>query len=391
MSQNSKIEGYLNKIIKDFKVSEYSTYLYLYEDVDNESMKIIFSYYHNSFNNLFNLLNEKKGQVGDSGYLRAEDSRYFISVMDEFDTIYNNLQNSEFSFEIINREYLSAKNDAREFVQQYGGSHIPSSFNKIKIEETAPIFALINSHKVIIQSEYPKLKYIGEGSYANVYKYVDCNLNCPIVLKRAKKDLDEKETTRFKNEFDTLKNLKSPYIVEVYAYNDDKVEYTMEYLDYTIDEFIKKYNDKMDIAFRKNLSLQLCRALKYIHSKNLLHRDISLKNIFLKKYDDCFILKLADFGLVKLPNSNLTTINTEFKGSLNDPDLKKIGFNEYEIRHETYALTYAIHYILTGKTTSKSSNQAIEDFLTKGTNSDITERFKNVDEVENYIKTNIKG
>lgn len=44
-------------------------------------------------------------------------------------------------------------------------------------------------------------------------------------LKRAKKDLTGKELSRFKLEFDMMKNLKSPYIVEVFKYDEKKNGY----------------------------------------------------------------------------------------------------------------------------------------------------------------------
>ena len=74
------------------------------------------------------------------------------------------------------------------------------------------------------------LKLIGSGSYANVYKYKDTFYNRPFILKRAKKELTDKEVARFKREFDVMNDLSSPYILEVYCYNPDKNEYIMELL-----------------------------------------------------------------------------------------------------------------------------------------------------------------
>ncbi len=44
-------------------------------------------------------------------------------------------------------------------------------------------------------------------------------------LMRAQKDLTGKELSRFKLEFDMMKNLKSPYIVEVFKYDEKKNGY----------------------------------------------------------------------------------------------------------------------------------------------------------------------
>ena len=72
-----------------------------------------------------------------------------------------------------------------------------------------------------------------------------------MVLKRAKKNLDDKELARFKQEFEVLKKLHSPYIVEVYAYNDKSHEYTMERMDKNIYDYIRRNNTKLTLASRK--------------------------------------------------------------------------------------------------------------------------------------------
>ena len=95
------------------------------------------------------------------------------------------------------------------------------------------------------------------------------------------------------------------------------------------------------------------------------------------------MVKISDFGLVKIPESNLTSENTEFKGSLNDPELKFQGFSNYNLSHEIYALTQLIGYIITGKTNfDKISSPIVRSFIKKGTNPDKTQRFQSLDELK---------
>ena len=221
---------------------------------------------------------------------------------------------------------------------------------------------------------------MGEGSYALVYYYRDEFYNKKIALKRAKKDLSKKE-------FEELKLLNSPYIVEVYSYNDFNKEYTMECMDSNLYNFIQKNNDKLTIEERKGYVFQIIKGFKYIHSKSRLHRDINPKNILIKIYDDVNVVKISDFGLVKQEESQLTTINTEFKGWFNDPNLRIIGFDNYDMCHEIYALTMTIYFIMTGKTnTTKINNNSLKEFISIGMNSDIEKRYKDVAELHNAFK-----
>ena len=263
--------------------------------------------------------------------------------------------------------------------------------NKIKgVDFSKKIKAIIdkyNERSNTVKIEHPNnnsinnLIPLGEGSYALTYKYYDDFYNRDFVVKRAKKNLSEKELKRFKQEFEIMKSLNSPYIVDVYSYNDDNNSYIMEYMDFTLDKFIRLNNDKISSGVRKSIILQLLKACKYLHEKGYLHRDLSPSNVLIKTYDDVLVVKIADFGLAKNPTNELTTVNTEFKGYFNDPNLKLEGFNNYAMPHEIYALTMLIYFISTGKTnTSQIDNVKLKRFVQKGLG-DKANRYKSVDEL----------
>lgn len=185
-----------------------------------------------------------------------------------------------------------------------------------------------------------------------------------------------------------MKNFYSPYILEVYNYDETKNEYIAEYMDDTLYDYIRSNNNTLGINERKNISLQILNAFEHIHSKGRLHRDISPKNILVKKYDKIIVAKISDFGLVKVPDSSLTTINTEFKGSFNDPALRSEGFETYNMEHEIYALTRVICYVMTGKKNIESIKKTpYEKFLREGTNIYKNLRYKSVDEMRDTIRS----
>ena len=45
------------------------------------------------------------------------------------------------------------------------------------------------------------------------------------------------------------------------------------------------------------IAIQILRALKYMHSKNVIHSDIKLENILLAEPNSVDSLRLIDFGL----------------------------------------------------------------------------------------------
>jgi len=162
-------------------------------------------------------------------------------------------------------------------------------------------------------------------------------------------------------------------------------------MDETIFEYIGHYigpnKKKLSLQKRKGIIAQICKGLEYIHSKGLLHRDISLTNIFIKHYDDVDVIKIGDFGLVKLPDSNLTSQQSELKGSLNDPDLINVGFSNYEMCHEIFALTRLCTFVLTGMATVQIlKDGAIKEFWSKGTSPTRAERFKSIAEIMSVVQ-----
>lgn len=362
-------------------ISEINKFLPYYKNIINDNLAYLFAYFHFKFNNLFEFLNYKMDVRGR--HYNADESRELISIINDEKNLYNELKNSIYSF-YIEEKYLKLINLCEPFLSQSGGSSIPEDFNKIVTIKSRPIFYLNST--VNIKNLQINLKLIGEGSYAKVSKYKDEFYNKYFAIKKANKDLNEKELERFKLEFEIMKKANSPYILEVYNYNKDDNSYIMEYANITLFKYIEQNNTKLNVSQRIGIVNQIFRAFDYIHENIGLHRDISTTNILLKKYDnEILVVKISDFGLVKLKNSTLTSDNTDFKGSLNDPKLNIIGgFKNYSIEHETYALTRLIYFIISGKTIidNKFRNKDFESFIQNGISDDLARRYKNIQEMK---------
>lgn len=386
MNIENYIESQYRELLSCSQINaEYSD---LYKSFRNQKLREILMTLHHDLVGLFRTMNERLPTGEHEAHFWAEPSRDLIKRIEIIFSLVSSLKETPLAFQ-IDPYYLDLLTRCRDFLSSSGGSSLPPNMAKVELYYTLPIFLPLSSitisHK---QQDFTfDLKLIGSGSYANVYKYKDTFYNRPFILKRAKKELTDKEVARFKREFDVMNDLSSPYILEVYCYNPDKNEYIMEYMDYTLDGYIAAHNATLTIVQRKGIAQQILRAFDYLHSKGHLHRDISPKNILIKEYDDTLVVKLSDFGLVKIPDSTLTTVNTEFKGYFNDPALVVEGFNTYGIVHETYALTRVIYFVMTGKTnTEKITNQNLRAFVEKGLNPDKIKRFQNIRDMISAFK-----
>lgn len=386
---NAKIENLLEAKLREIEYCDdpgTQKYQDLYKDIANDRLRYLFSWLHAAYINSFSLLNKRLPTRTEPAHFWAASSRELLSVIRTTLSLQESLADSELAFNIDNY-YDGLIKKCLEFLSESCGSTIPIGVERVELYYLMPIFHLadtikLNRGKISIVA----LKPIGEGSYAKVFRYTDEVYRKDFALKRANSDLDDKGFQRFKREFDEMKRLHSPYVVEVYVYDEQRREYTMELLDCTLENYMNRYNAEMTLAERKSLVLQLIRAYRYLYSKNVLHRDVSPRNVLLKQYDDVTIVKLSDFGLVKIVDSVLTSENTEVRGSLNDPALKIEGFGNYTLHHELYAITLLIAYVLTGKSNvAKITDSDIRSFITKGTDPDKTKRFQTFEELRDAI------
>jgi len=59
----------------------------------------------------------------------------------------------------------------------------------------------------------------------------------------------------------------------------------MEHCDYTLKKYIEKNNPSLTPNKRKKIILQFLFGLYYLHTKKILHRDISYNNVLIKEYE----------------------------------------------------------------------------------------------------------
>ena len=162
--------------------------------------------------------------------------------------------------------------------------------------------------------KYVKQKRIGEGSFGTAYLVRSKGTGAHYVMKRINfSRMTEKEKDEAMREVEVLAKMQHPYIVAYKeSFQHDKNLYiVMDYCEggdlYTV---IREHAQK-GRYFSEDLILnwfvQICLALKHVHDRKILHRDIKSQNIFLTKGNN---VKLGDFGIAKILKNTVDLAKT---------------------------------------------------------------------------------
>ncbi|KAL2184239.1 Pkinase-domain-containing protein [Thermothelomyces heterothallicus CBS 203.75] len=142
-------------------------------------------------------------------------------------------------------------------------------------------------------------KLLGKGGFAICYEGKAAGASKRVALKIVKSKMPTKMEQKFQTELQIHSKMRHQNIVQFHR------AFTFENCTYLVLELCPNGSLMDMVKRRKGLTeaevrfytVQIAGAIKYMHAKGIIHRDLKMGNIFLDKYMNA---KIGDFGLAAL-------------------------------------------------------------------------------------------
>ncbi len=228
------------------------------------------------------------------------------------------------------------------------------------------------------------LKFIGAGGFANVY----LQKSTGYIMKKLKDDflVDSSIRSRFKREYKITESLQDiSMIIKVIDFDEGTYSYRMERAKATLEEFINE--NQLDESSKVTLISQIMYVISEVHSRDIMHRDLSPTNIFIVGG----MVKIADFGLGKDLNifTSHQTMTTAAVGQYwyCAPEQFML-LKDGDKRSDVYSLGRIINFIMTGN--PQNVAHQFRSVTEKATNDNSIYRYADASEMKSHIERSIK-
>ena len=227
---------------------------------------------------------------------------------------------------------------------------------KKNINDNIKIDDLKKQNKQKDRNDYsidPK-KLLGKGSFGKIYAGINKTTGGEIAIKLEPLTTEQPQLVY---EYKIYKYLQNGFgIPKVYECSKDK-KYTILIMDLLGDSLEKKFNEcnrKFSLLTVLMIMEQLVSRIEFIHSKNLLHRDIKPDNFLVGRGNKNNIIYAIDFGLSKKYRDSKTGLHIPYRdGKSLTGTARYASINthlgiEQSRRDDIEALGYIMVYFLKG-------------------------------------------
>ncbi|GMR56010.1 hypothetical protein PMAYCL1PPCAC_26205 [Pristionchus mayeri] len=192
-----------------------------------------------------------------------------------------------------------------------------------------------------LEDKFEKLRVVGRGAFGICWlckKKGEENAEKVIIKMIPLHGLSTKEEQEIKGEADLLRKMKHPMIIGYYDYFTcaDSIAIVMQFAEGgTLENLIR---DQRGVHFTEATVLkyftQILLGLEYMHSLNIVHRDLKTQNILLNKRRT--LIKLSDFGVSKQLNTR--SVASTLIGTPNYLSPEMVEGRSYNMKSDIWAL-----------------------------------------------------
>ena len=152
----------------------------------------------------------------------------------------------------------------------------------------------VSSNNIAINKKYNLLQPIGKGGSGIIYNATDL-LGNEVAVKHIMKNVNDK-TKSYERERKIHPQLDHPNIIKLIEIieNENNIYFVMEKCGMNLYELIESTKPKLlELSTIKKYFKHIVEGVKYLHDKNIAHRDLKLENIVLCDGK----VKIIDFGI----------------------------------------------------------------------------------------------
>ncbi|KAG7230543.1 hypothetical protein INR49_025259 [Caranx melampygus] len=155
-----------------------------------------------------------------------------------------------------------------------------------------------------------KIRELGEGHFGKVelcrYDPRGDRTGELVAVKSLKPENREEQSNNLSSEINILKALYHENIVKYKGICQEEggqaSKLIMEYLPLgSLKEYLPRHKSKTSLSTLLSYSIQICKGMDYLGSKNYIHRDLAARNVLVENEST---VKIGDFGLTKSIKDN---------------------------------------------------------------------------------------
>jgi len=206
---------------------------------------------------------------------------------------------------------------------------------------------------------------INEGGICDIFLtrfLLNNGIEKTVVLKKLKVQYNNNSFfySKLLNEARLLQKLHHPNIVNIYGFDRQNNAIIVEYIDgINLENYLAKSDTPILFSLAYKILLEICKGLKYIHQKKIVHLDLTLNNIILSSDGQ---IKIIDFGIAKTVDELKQGPLASYEGTLNYMSPEQLCGEILDESSDVYSFGIIAYRMVTGKKlySFKNKHDAIE-------------------------------